>query len=61
MHTLERPATNGRVSTVILEAPRRRPRWWFVAAAVVLVIAIVASVIAVRSRASAVTYTTVPV
>jgi HlyD family secretion protein len=61
MHTLERPATNGRVSTVILETPRRRSRWWFVAAAVVLIVAIVASVIAVRSRASAVTYVTAPV
>jgi HlyD family secretion protein len=61
MHTLERPATNGRVSTVILEAPRRRSRWWYVAAAVILIVAIVASVIAVRSRASAVTYVTAPV
>jgi|GEM_PF-262986 len=61
MHTLERPATNGRVSTVILEAPRRRSRWWFIAAAVVVIVAIVASVIAVRSRAGAVTYVTVPV
>ncbi|MEA2721132.1 MAG: HlyD family secretion protein [Candidatus Eremiobacteraeota bacterium] len=61
MQTLERPATNGRVSTVILDTPRRRPRWWFVAAAVVIIVAIVASVIAVRSRASAVTYVSVPV
>jgi HlyD family secretion protein len=61
MHTLERPATNGRVATVILETPRRRSRWWFVGAAVLLIAAIVASVIAVRSRASAVTYVTVPV
>ncbi|HWT05256.1 MAG TPA: efflux RND transporter periplasmic adaptor subunit [Xanthomonadales bacterium] len=61
MHTLERPATNGRVSTVILEPARRRPRWWFVAAAVAVIVAIVVSVIAVRSRAAAVTYTTVPV
>jgi ABC-type lipoprotein release transport system permease subunit len=61
MHTLERPATNGRVSTVILEPARRRPRWWFVAAAVAVVVAIVVSVVAVRSRAAAVTYTTVPV
>jgi HlyD family secretion protein len=63
MHTtLERPATNGHVSTVTLEAPRRRrSRWWYVAAAIVLIVAIVASVILVRSRASAVEYTTVPV
>jgi HlyD family secretion protein len=62
MHTLERPAaTNGRVTTVKFETPRRRPRWWFAVAAVVVVIAIVASIILVRSRASAVTYTTVPV
>src|SRR5665213_3411844 len=32
MHILERPATNGHVSNVILETPRRRrSRWWFVA------------------------------
>jgi HlyD family secretion protein len=62
MHTLERPATNGHVSTVILESPRkRRSRWWFVAAAIVLIAAIVASIVVVRSRAGAVTYTTVPV
>jgi HlyD family secretion protein len=61
MHTLERPVSNGRVSTVILEAPRRRPRWWFVAAALVVIVAIVASIVIVRSRAAAVTYTTVPV
>src|ERR1700682_853668 len=62
MHTLERPATNGQVSTVILAAPRRRrSRWWYVAAAIVLIVAIVASVILVRSRASAVEYTTVAV
>jgi HlyD family secretion protein len=61
MHTLERPATNGRVSTVVLKSPRRRPRWWFVSAAIVVVVAIVASIVVVRSRASAVTYTTAPV
>ena len=62
MHTLERPATNGHVSTVILAAPRRRrSRWWFVAAAIVVIVAIVVSLILVRSRASAVQYTTVPV
>ncbi|HEX3549472.1 MAG TPA: efflux RND transporter periplasmic adaptor subunit [Candidatus Elarobacter sp.] len=61
MFTLERPATNGHVSTVVLQPARRRPRWWFVAAAIVLIAAIVASVIAVRSRAGAVTYTSVPV
>ncbi len=61
MFTLERPATNGHVSTVILQPARRRPRWWFVAAAIVLIAAIVASVVAVRSRAGAVTYTSVPV
>jgi HlyD family secretion protein len=61
MQTLERPATNGRVNTIKFETPRRRPRWWFVAAAIVVIAAIVASVILVRSRASAVTYTAVPV
>jgi HlyD family secretion protein len=61
MHTLERPATNGRVSTVKFETARRRPRWWFAVAAVVVIAAIVASIVVVRSRAGAVTYTTVPV
>lgn len=61
MHTLERPATNGQVSIVKLEPARRRPRWWFVAAAIAVIVAIVASVLIVRSRASALTYTTVPV
>jgi HlyD family secretion protein len=61
MHTLERPATNGHVSTVVLQTPRRRSRWWFVAAAVLVIAAIVASVIFVRSRESAVQYTTVPI
>ena len=61
MQTLERPATNGHISTVILEPARRRPRWWFVAVAVVVIVAVVASIFAMRSRATAVTYTTVPV
>jgi HlyD family secretion protein len=61
MFTLERPATNGRVSTVILEPTRRRPRWWLVIAAVLVIVAILASIVLVRSRASAVSYTTVPV
>jgi HlyD family secretion protein len=61
MFTLERPATNGHVSTVILEPARRRPRWWFVLAAVVCIVAILASVVAIRSRAGAVAYTTTPV
>ena len=61
MHTLERPATNGRVSTVVLKTPRRRPRWLFITAALLVVVAIVASIVVVRSRASAVTYTTVAV
>jgi HlyD family secretion protein len=61
MQTLERPAIDGRVSTVKFETARRRPRWWFVAAAVVVIAAIVVSVIAVRSHAATVTYTTVPV
>jgi HlyD family secretion protein len=61
MFTLERPATNGRVSTVILEPARRRPRWWLVISAVLVVVAILASLVIVRSRASAVSYTTVPV
>ncbi len=61
MFTLERPATNGHVSTVILEPARRRPRWWFVLAAVVCIAAILTSVVLVRSRAGAVVYTTTPV
>jgi HlyD family secretion protein len=61
MFTLERPATNGRVSTVILEPARRRPRWWLVIAAVLVIVAILASIVIVRSRASAVSYATVPV
>jgi HlyD family secretion protein len=62
MHTLDRPAaTNGRVTTVKLQAPRRRSRWWFVAAAMLVIAAIVASIIVVRSRASAVEYVTAPV
>jgi HlyD family secretion protein len=61
MFTLERPATNGHVTTVILEPARRRPRWWFAAAALLIVVAIVASIVVVRSRAGAVTYTTVSV
>jgi HlyD family secretion protein len=61
MFTLERPATNGHVSTVILEPARRRPRWMFAALALLIVVAIVASIVVVRSRAGAVTYTTVPV
>jgi HlyD family secretion protein len=62
MQTLDRPAaTNGRVTTVNLQAPRRRSRWWFVAAAVLVIAAIVASIIVVRSRASAVEYVTAPV
>jgi HlyD family secretion protein len=62
MHTLERPAaTNGHVTTVNLEPARRRPRWLYAVIAVVLIAAIVASIVVVRSRAGAVTYTTVPV
>jgi HlyD family secretion protein len=61
MFTLERPATNGRVSTVILEPARRRPRWWLVISAAIVIVAILASLVIVRSRASAVSYTTVPV
>src|SRR5579875_2600969 len=61
MFTLDRPATNGHVSTVILEPARRRPRWLLVLAAVACILAIVASVVVVRSRAGAVTYTTTPV
>jgi len=61
MFTLERPATNGRVSTVILEPARRRPRWLLVIPAVLVVLAILASLVIMRSRASAVSYTTVPV
>jgi HlyD family secretion protein len=61
MHTLERPATNGQVSTVILEPTRRRPRWLFAAAAIVIIIAIVAAFVVVRTRTATVTFTTVPV
>lgn len=61
MHVLERPSTNGHVSSVTLTPPRRRSRWWFVALAVLVAAAIVASLIAVRARAGAVTYTSVPV
>jgi HlyD family secretion protein len=61
MYTLERPATNGHVASVILAPVRRRPRWWFVAAAIVLIAAIAASIVFVRSRAAIVEYTTVPV
>src|SRR5580704_12166514 len=61
MFTLQRPATNGRVSTVILEPVRGRPRWWLVIASVLVIVAIIASIVLVRSRASAVSYTTVPV
>jgi len=61
MFTLERPATNGRVSTVILQPPRRRPRWLLAAAAFVLIVAIVLSFVVFRARAGAVTYTSVPV
>lgn len=62
MHTLERPATNGHVITVDLEAARRRPRRWFIVAAILCIVAVVASaIVVVRSRAGAVTYTTAPV
>jgi HlyD family secretion protein len=56
----ERPATNDRIHTIILEPARRRPRLWFAAAAMLCVVAILASLLIVRSRASAVSYTTVP-
>ena len=61
MHTLERPATNGRVHSVNLEPARRRPRWMLAAIALLCALAIVASIVVVRARAGAVTYTTVPV
>ncbi|HYZ16032.1 MAG TPA: efflux RND transporter periplasmic adaptor subunit [Candidatus Acidoferrum sp.] len=61
MHTLERPATNGQVSTVILEPPRRRSRWLFTAVAIVVIVAIVAAFVVLRSRAATVSFTTVPV
>ena len=61
MHTIERPATQGHVFTVDLNAARRRPRWVLAAIAVLVIAAIVASVVVVRSRASAIAYTTVPV
>ncbi len=61
MQTLERPSTNGHVTSVKLESKRRRPRWLLAALAVLVIVAIVASVLVVRSRAGAVTYTTVPV
>jgi HlyD family secretion protein len=61
MHTIDRPATNGRVFTVDLQTARRRPRWVVAALAVAVIVAIVCSAIVVRSRASAIAYTTVPV
>jgi len=61
MHTLERPAANGQVKTAKIAPARPRSRWWFVAAAILGIIAIVASIVIVRSRETAVTYTTVPV
>ncbi|HEX3468266.1 MAG TPA: efflux RND transporter periplasmic adaptor subunit [Candidatus Elarobacter sp.] len=61
MFTLDRPATNGHVTTLSLEPARRRPRWLFAALAALIVVAIVASIIVVRSRAGAVSYTTAPV
>ena len=61
METLQRPVTNGRVHTVDLRAPRRRPRWFFAILALLVIVAIVAPVIVVRSRADAVTYQTAPV
>src|SRR5579875_2332474 len=61
METLERPATNGRVHTVDLRAARRRPRWFFAILAVLVIVAIIASLVVVRSRAGAVTYQTTPV
>lgn len=61
MQILERPATNGQVSSIILEPARRRPRWLLPAAAIVVIIAIVASFVVMRSRAAAVTFTSVPV
>ncbi|HTW85912.1 MAG TPA: efflux RND transporter periplasmic adaptor subunit [Candidatus Sulfotelmatobacter sp.] len=60
MNIAERPATNDRIHTVILEPPRRRPRIWLAAAAVLCIVAIIATLFVVRSRASAVSYTTVP-
>ncbi|MDB5029083.1 MAG: efflux transporter, family, subunit, partial [Candidatus Eremiobacteraeota bacterium] len=60
MHTMERPAY-GHITSVKLQALRGRPRWWFVAGAILVIVAIVASIIAVRSRAAAVSYVTVPV
>jgi HlyD family secretion protein len=61
MQTLERPSTNGHVTSVKLETKRRRPRWLLAALASLVIVAIVASVLVVRMRAAAVTYTTVPV
>ena len=60
MHTLERPATNGRVTSLNLEPARRRPRWMLAAVAVLCILAIVATIVVVRVRSGAVTYTTVP-
>ncbi len=60
MRVLDRPSTNGHVSSVTLTPPRRRSRWWFAALAALVVVAILASLIVVRARAGAVTYTTVP-
>jgi HlyD family secretion protein len=59
MHTLERPATNGRVTSLNLEPARHRPRWMLAAVAVLCILAIVATIVVVRVRSGAVTYTTV--
>jgi HlyD family secretion protein len=60
MDIIERPATNGRVFTVDVHAARRRPRWLFAALAVLAIVAILASLVVVRSRTNAIAYTTVP-
>jgi HlyD family secretion protein len=60
MFTAERPATNGRIHTVNLEPTRRRPRLWLAVAAVLCIAALLATLLVVRSRTSAVSYTSVP-
>ncbi len=61
MYTVERPATNGQVFNLELGFARRRSRWLFAGIALLVVLAIVASVVAVRSRSAAVVYSSVPV
>ncbi len=63
MHILERPSINGAGATIhteTLPARRRRFPWRIVAALVAIVAIVTTSAIVISRRASAVTYTTVP-